>query len=260
MLTLYHAGASVCSQKVRLALAETGIDWQSRNLDMSKGEHQTPDYLRLNPEGVVPTLVTGGGMVIRESSVIIEYVDALAGGPLMPREAAALWQTRLWLIRCIEIHGAINTLSFATAFRRMLIGSMTAEGLEAWLARVPNPEIRAKRRDLLRHGAASAHVGGALRVLDGVFRDMAAAGPWLTGQSHGLADVALLPYVDRVRTLGLEGLYQGRFSGVAAWLERGRARPSHGTAVTAWDDPVVLAGWREAGTEAWPIIAAQLPH
>jgi glutathione S-transferase len=72
MVTLYHAGSSVCSQKARLALAEKSIDYDSRNLDMTKGEHQTPQYLALNPNGVVPTLVTDDGEAIRESSVIIE--------------------------------------------------------------------------------------------------------------------------------------------------------------------------------------------
>lgn len=257
---LYHAGSSVCSQKVRLALAETGLDWESRNLDMGKGEHQTPAYLALNPEGVVPTLVTDQGAVIRESSVIVEYVDQIGGGRLMPG-GAAQWQTRIWLIRCIEIHGAINTLSFATAFRRMLTGAMTPEALEDWLARVPNPEARQKRRDLLAKGATSAHVGGALTVMDHVFRDISDAmkrGPWLCGPDFGLADCALLAYVDRLRALGLDGLYQGRFAGVGDWLERARARPSYDLAVTSWQTPAQLSEWRAAGTEAWPVIAAQL--
>lgn len=253
MLTLYHAGSSVCSQKARLALAETGLEWDSRNLDLGKGEHQTPEYLSLNPAGVVPTLVHDGA-VIRESSVIVEYIDHLAGGRLMPPGADG-WQVRIWLIRCIEIHGAINTLSFATAFRRMLV-PMGPEALEGWLARVPNPETRQKRRDLLAKGAASAHVGGALAVLDGVFRDIAARSG-INGAGWTLADVALLAYVDRVRALGLEGLYQ-RFPGVDDWLERGRARPSYAEAVTPWQSPAQLADWYSAGTEAWPAIRQQL--
>lgn len=254
MLTLYHAGSSVCSQKARLALAETGLDWDSRNLDMTKGEHQTADYLALNPEGVVPTLVHDGA-VIRESSVIVDYIDHLAGGRLMPPGAAA-WQVRIWLIRCIEIHGAINTLSFATAFRRMLT-PMGPEAMEGWLARVRNPETRQKRRDLLAKGAESAHVGGALAVLDGVFRDISARAG-INGAGWHLGDVALLAYVDRVRALGLDGLYQERFPGVAEWLDHGRARPSYAEAIVKWQSPAQLADWHSAGTEAWPAIAAQL--
>lgn len=257
MLTLYHAGASVCSQKVRLVLAETMLDWDSRNLDMSKGEHRTPAYLALNPDGVVPTLVHQGS-VIRESSVIIEYVDHLAGKHLMP-PGAAEWTARLWLIRCIEIHGAINTLSFATAFRRMLRASMTADALEDWLARVPNRETRQKRCDLLVNGAGSAHVSGALTVLEGVFRDISAAtadADWLDGDRYGLSDCALLAYVNRIHDLGLQGLYQDRFPRVADWLERSRRRPSYAVAIGAWQTPDQLSEWQAAGAEAWPAIAA----
>jgi glutathione S-transferase len=121
---------------------------------------------------------------------------------------------------------------------------------------VPNPETRQKRRDLLVKGAASAHVGGALAVLDGVFRDIAARSG-INGAGWTLADVALLAYVDRVRALGLEGLYQ-RFPGVDDWLERGRARPSYAEAVTPWQSPAQLADWHSAGTEAWPAIRQQL--
>jgi glutathione S-transferase len=261
MLTLYHAGASVCSQKARLALAEKRIAYKSRNLDMTIGEHQTASYLALNPNGVVPTLVTDAGDVIRESSVIIEYVDGLAGPSLCPKAGQALWDTRLWLIRCIEIHAAINALSFATAIRAQILGAMPPDGVEAWLAAVPNPEIREKRRDLLTHGAQSVFVAGAVRIMDGVFRDMSSAladGPWLMGADYTLADCALTAYVDRVRRLGMSGLYEGRFPGVSDWLDATRARDSYADAIQAFYTPAVEAGYLAAGAEAWPEIARKL--
>ena len=261
MLTLYHAGSSVCSQKARLALAEKGLDWESRDLDMTRGEHQTPEYLALNPNGVVPTLVSDAGLVVRESSVIIEYVDTLANPRLMPEEGPALWQTRLWLIRCIEIHAAINSLTFASVIRKMVLGSMTADELEKWLESAPGPEITAKRRDLMTNGAASVHVDGAISVLDGVFRDMATAldaGPWLCGEAFSLADVALIAYVDRVSRLGMQGLYEGRFDHIADWLDRARQRPSYQTAIQDYFDPASEEKYLSAGSEAWPKIAERL--
>ena len=257
MVTLYHAGASVCSQKVRLALAEKGIEYGSQNLDMARGEHQTPEYLELNPNGVVPTLVTDNGEVIRESSVIIEYVDGLSGPPLMPSGGQALWGTRLWLIRCIEIHAAINSLSFATAIREHILGAMPPDGVEAWLAAIPNAEIREKRRDLLTHGAESVYVHGAVQIMDGVFRDMSAAlenGRWLMGAGYSLADCALTAYVDRVRRLGMAGLYETRFPGVENWLEAARERNSYAAAIQAYYTSEIEAAYLRAGAEAWPKI------
>lgn len=261
MLTLYHAGPSVCSQKARLIFTEKGIAFDSRDLDMTKGEHQTPDYLALNPNGVVPTVVTETGQVVRESSVIVEYVDSLEAPFLMPEKGDALWQTRLWLIRCIEIHAAINSLSFASVIRRQILNAMPPEAVEGWIASHENAEIREKRRDLMAHGAASHHVDGALAIMDGVFRDLSSAfanGLWLTGDDYGLADCALTAYVDRVRRLGFDGLYRDRFPGVQRWLDACRQRPSYDAAIQAYYTAEAEQGYLAAGAEAWPEIAKRL--
>jgi ganglioside-induced differentiation-associated protein 1 len=60
MIELYHHGSSVCAAKVRLVLAEKGIDWTGHYVDILKGEQFDPAYLKLNPKAVVPTLVHDG--------------------------------------------------------------------------------------------------------------------------------------------------------------------------------------------------------
>jgi hypothetical protein len=47
-LALYHNDMSICSQKVRLVLAEKGRDWESRHLNLSAGDHQQKWYIKLN--------------------------------------------------------------------------------------------------------------------------------------------------------------------------------------------------------------------
>ena len=74
MLELYHNTMSSCAQKVRVGLAEKGLAWKSHHLDLRVGDQQQPDYLKLNPKGVVPTLIDGD-LVIPESNVILEYLD-----------------------------------------------------------------------------------------------------------------------------------------------------------------------------------------
>jgi glutathione S-transferase len=73
-LALYHNDMSICSQKVRLVLAEKGRDWENRHLNLRAGEHQQEWYMKLNPRAVVPTLI-GGDIVVPESNVINEYLD-----------------------------------------------------------------------------------------------------------------------------------------------------------------------------------------
>lgn len=258
MLALYHGTTSVCSQKVRLVLAETGLDWESHELNLGAGDQFDPAYMKLNPDAVVPTLVHDG-KVLRESSLIAEYVDRLAGGRLMPSSVAPEFATRLWLLRCLAIHEAINTMSFSTAYRDMERSRSTPEAIEARLARMPNPQAAAKRRDLFEKGTASVFVRGALFVLNGVLGDMSAAfvrGPWLVAEGHGLADAALLAYIDRLERLGMAGLWHERHPGVAEWLAASRSRPSYRKAIADLIPEEAAAATRLAAEAHWPDIAA----
>ena len=72
MLELYNFPMSTCSQKVRIVLAEKGLEWKDHRIE--SGEHLQDWCLKLDPNGVVPTLVHDGVPVI-DSPVICEYLD-----------------------------------------------------------------------------------------------------------------------------------------------------------------------------------------
>jgi glutathione S-transferase len=74
MLELYTNPMSPCAQKVRIVLAEKGLEWTPHQVSLKDKENLEPWYLELNPLGVVPTLVHDGKPVI-ESSIICEYLD-----------------------------------------------------------------------------------------------------------------------------------------------------------------------------------------
>jgi glutathione S-transferase len=74
MLTLYHADTAVCAAKVRLVLAEKNIAFDGKLIELGRGDQFAPDYMKLNPNAVVPTLVHDGNVLI-ESTVINEYLD-----------------------------------------------------------------------------------------------------------------------------------------------------------------------------------------
>ena len=94
MLHLYHHGSSVCAAKVRLVLAEKGLEWTGTYIDILKGEQFAPDYVKLNPKAVVPTLIHDG-KVITESTLICEYLDdAFPDKPLKPADSHARWRMR----------------------------------------------------------------------------------------------------------------------------------------------------------------------
>ena len=96
MLTLYHNDMSVCAAKVRTALAEKWLDCDLIHLDLRAGDTQTPEYLKLNPNAVVPTLVHDDRVFI-ESTVICEYIDdEWPGPPLKPPDSVGRARMRLW--------------------------------------------------------------------------------------------------------------------------------------------------------------------
>jgi len=74
MIELYHNDMSVCAQKARFALAEKKLKWEGHHLNLRAADQQKPEYLKLNPNAVVPTLLDNGAVII-ESTVICEYLD-----------------------------------------------------------------------------------------------------------------------------------------------------------------------------------------
>ena len=72
MLTLYHSPGA-CSLASHIVLEEIGVPFEARRVTILKGEHQTPEYLAINPHGRVPAL-TDGGFVITESPAILSYL------------------------------------------------------------------------------------------------------------------------------------------------------------------------------------------
>lgn len=258
--TLYHAATSVCSQKVRVGLAEMGLPYDSVIFDLTRGDQFDPAYLRINPDGVVPTLVDNGDVLV-ESSLILDYLDRVHnGGRLMPSGGMAEARARHWLLRCLAIHQAINTLSFSTAMRDVILATKSPEEIAAQIARMPDPVAAMKRRDLLDNGLGSVFVGQALIHLCRMFDDMQgalSAGEWVSGGAFGITDIALVAYVDRLDRLGFEGLWRDRTPRVGGWLAAMKARPSYAAGIGDFVEPGAAERMRAAGLAAWPNLEAQ---
>ncbi len=108
-LTLYDAPGSPCARRVRIVLLEKGLRWATRIVDLTRMEQKRPEYLALNPNGLVPTLVHGE-RVLYESNVITEYLDdVFPGARLYPQDPWQRAQAKMWQ-------------AFEPAGRRFLIG------------------------------------------------------------------------------------------------------------------------------------------
>lgn len=95
MIKLYTFPPSTNSRKVRIALLEKGLEFERINVDLTKREQKTPDYLKIHPFGQVPAL-DDEGFVLYDSTIINEYLeDEYPYPPLMPSDSEGRARARL---------------------------------------------------------------------------------------------------------------------------------------------------------------------
>lgn len=252
MIELYHNGMSTCSQKVRVTLAEKGLEFISHHFNLRAGDQHNPDYLAINPNGVVPTLIHDG-RVICESAVIDEYLDDVFPDPPLrstdPYERARM---RLMVKQFDEgLHAASATISACIAFRYQFIEGKTADELAAALAGYVDPVKRARMTENVMKGVESRYFEAAIRRVAKMLDDMQEAmqdSPWIAGQTCSLADIAYAPYVTRVHHLQQGWMIEARPK-VAGWLDRMRARPAYQKGMVEWFSPDFLSLMEARGTE-----------
>lgn len=230
---LYHHGSSVCAAKVRLALAEKGVEWTGHYVDILAGEQFEAEFLALNPRGAVPVLVHDGA-VLTESTVICEYIDdAFAGPALKPATPLGQARMRLWTkLVDEEAHPAVRPLTYVTTHRHAILARGEA-AVEEHIASDPHPLWRERKRRWIREGFGAPDVADALGTFQRVVRQMDAAlarSEWLAGDGYSLADGALTPYANRLEMLGLAMLWDA-LPHVSRWLAAVKARPSFGPAL-----------------------------
>ena len=171
MLILYHHNISVCAQKVRIALAEKELPWQGVHIDLMQGEHLKPEFLKINPRGLVPVLVHDDDP-IHESTIILEYLeDAFPEAPLRPAKARA--RMRVWEKWPDDgLHVACGTLSYACIFAEQVRSNHDRAELEQRLSKLPDKARAAKQRMLFELGFGAPFVRDAVLLHDKVLAEM----------------------------------------------------------------------------------------
>jgi glutathione S-transferase len=206
---LYNAPQSTCSQRVRFVLNAKGLSFDEVKLDLLAGDQLKPDYLALNPNGVVPTLDHDGKIII-DSSVIIEYLDEVFPDreSFTPTDAASRAHMRS-LMRFIDEMpaAAVRVPTFNLAFLPRF-AAMSEDDFQAFA------ESKPLRKEFMlqmgRTGFPQKDMDAALGRLRRTYERMdveiqKSGGPWLLGKDPSLADVALMPAIVRMADLGREG-------------------------------------------------------
>jgi glutathione S-transferase len=227
--TLYNAPQSTCSQRVRFVLNAKKLPFSEVKLDLLAGDQLKPDYLALNPNGVVPTLDHDSAIVI-DSSVIIEYLDEVApeSKNFTPHDPVLRAKMRSLMHFMDEMPApAVRVPTFNLAF----LPRFAAMSEEEFLAFAESKPLR--REFMLamgRKGFPRKDMDDAMMRLRRTYERMDAeieksGGPWLLGSELSLADVMAMPAIVRMADLGQDGAWHD-LPRIQRWYDAIRAHPA----------------------------------
>lgn len=187
---------------VRMFIAEKGMEVPMETIDVRGGENRQAEYLKINPRGQSPALITDSGQLVSEITAICEYLeDIQPSPPLIGATPEERGETRMWTRR-IDLgycEPAANGFRFG-------------EGLKMFEPRMrvlpeASPGLKAIAQD-------------GLKWLDGQI----AGKTWICGDRFTLADIMLFCFVDFAARVG-QPMDEGN-KNLAAWYDRAKARPS----------------------------------
>ncbi|MEO7601853.1 MAG: glutathione S-transferase N-terminal domain-containing protein [Sphingomicrobium sp.] len=191
--------------KVSIMLEETGLPYEAHRIDFGQSEQRSAAFLSLNPNGKIPAIIDldgpgGQPLGLFESGAILLYL-AEKTGQLLPADPAARWHAIQWVF--FQVGHIGPTFGQVGYFHKF-------EG-RAWV----------DKSALDLHAAESARLLG---IMDAHLADR----DWFVADTFSIADIAMLGMVRNLIEYYGAGDLVGfeRFGHVAAWLERGLARPA----------------------------------
>ncbi len=197
MLRLYNYPLSPYCHRVRIVLAEKGLDYEIVQVDLANNEQHSEIFLRLNPLGKVPVLVDED-LVIAESLVINEYLNEEYPFPeLMPQDNQARATARLWMSR-------IDTMisqSFSTLYR----ASVAEQAKEIF--------------ELSRLDQAKNLIQQFLELADRTLKNHE-----YLADTYSLADIAFAPWVSRFQKYEIQ--VPANLTYVSSWMKKLGGRKS----------------------------------
>lgn len=194
-MRLYDNALSGNTYKIRLLIAQLGIDCERVEVDIMKGESRTPEYLARNANGRVPLLALDDGTYLPESTAILFYLAD--GTPYLPEGRADRARALAWM--CFEQYNHEPNVAVARHWTRHM-------------------EMTAEQRAALPSKMAAGHA--ALDVMEGHL----AANDYFAGGRHSIADIALYAYTHVADEGGFD---LARYPAIGAWLARVAAQPGH---------------------------------
>jgi glutathione S-transferase len=196
MTRLYDYLISGNGYKVRLLLTQLGVPFERIEINITKGETRTPEFLRKFPNGRIPAVELDDGKLLFESNAIISYFAE--GTSFMPADRFQRAQILQWLF-------------FEQYSHEPYIASVR------YL--VMHPDVVDARRTIL-DTMMRPRGYAALGVMEGHLKSR----EWFVGERYSIADIALYAYT---HVAGEGGFDLASYPAIRAWLERVRSQPRH---------------------------------
>lgn len=238
MADLYVMHHSTCARKALFVMLEKGLFDRGGALVSREVERdflRSPAYRRLNPDGLVPTLVVGGDgegdQVLVESSVIMRFIDeAYVPSTLQPIDPLERAHMNLWMKLVDEKYfPSLQAITVAVFMRRMFGVPPDEARLAVMLDSLTDHGLRLMRESAIRQGPASPYVAHGLAQLRAMLDRMELSlgrHAFLAGESLSLADCAMTPLVLRLVEFGLDAAFRDGRPNVTAWWDSIAARPT----------------------------------
>ena len=230
MIILHHGWRSSASRRVRLCLEEKGLAYEGHVVDMANMEHHSPEYLKINPLGVIPTLIHDG-LPLHESGTICEYLDeSFPEPPLRPETPYERGEMRNWIRHIDSLIGNLIVFNWRHHLQKVA-EKWSDEELAAKVKNIPSKErqeawLRVARKPYTEDERQAARDKLTHQLLDRMEQALKGSG-WLVGRAYSIADIAAVPFVKRIdEEIVPEQVSEKHHPRVADWWARIQARPA----------------------------------
>jgi glutathione S-transferase len=230
MMILHHAWRSSASRRVRLCLAEKGLDYEGHHVDLERMEHHSPEYLAINPLGVIPTLIHDG-KPLHESGTICEYLDeSFPDPPLRPETPYERAEMRNWIRHIDGLIGNLIIFNWRHHLQKTA-EQWSDEELAERLKKIPSKErqeawLRVARKPYTEEEREAARAKLVAQLLDRMEEALKPSG-WLVGKAYSIADIAAVPFVKRIdEEIAPHEVTANKHPRVTDWWATIQARPA----------------------------------
>jgi glutathione S-transferase/GST-like protein len=229
MLTIYHWEPNANSGKPIMAAYEKGVEFESRYIDLLGFEQHEPDYLKVNPNGTIPSMVHDGKLVA-ESTVMMEYIDmAFDGPPLRPEDPFERWRMRWWCRFFDQFVGPSISMFGWSFFVGPAVRQRDPEELKARVERIPLKERRIAWSKAI-YGTFSpeemAESGRRIAFGVGHVEESLRERPWMAGNSYSIADIAGFNMFAGLPVMNADLVNDSKTPHLMEWLRKMYERPA----------------------------------